>query len=276
MDGATAQIAALTIAGNHFLRGDDLKGWWPDSPTFNFCKFVRFITLGEGEPPAEHPYRDDPPSWLAAQKAEGVIGFRLVHIPVNKPMMSDRQSAGFVGGGGRKVLEAVHATTMDGWEAGWRVSDQKDPDRNLWHVNYARIGEGMPRRDIIPNHPVSVTRMLSDALVDIAVFAKKHDYAAGWVETFDAAMMALKSNAPLDASYNFKGCEAMIADKRAQRLLAAADVGYVFGAMGSWNDLAFEGEAQQEYDALSDKLFGATVDAIVTAVNSTFDPPEAG
>jgi hypothetical protein len=189
--------------------------------------------------------------------------------------MSDRMGAGFVGGGGRKILEAVKADEMAGWEAGWRVQDQNDPEQKIWHVTYRRIGT-LPRRDVIPLHPVGLTRMLQDALVDIAVFAKKHEYASGWVETFDKAMMALKSDTPLAASFNFKNCEAMVPDVRAQRLLAAADIGWVFGAMGSWNDMSFEGEAQQEYEKISDRLFGLMIDAIVTSVNSTFQAADKG
>lgn len=274
MDGATAQIAALTIAGNHFLKGGDLGAWWPDSPVFKFCKSVRFITLSGEEPkPDEHPYEDDPPKWFARQRKEGVIGFRLVYIPVNKPIISDRQSAGFVGGGGRKIIECVHAATMDGWESGWRVGNQKDPERKIWLVNYARIGEAMPRRDIIPYNMTSLVHMLKDALVDVAVFAKKHDQSRGWVETFDAAMACISAKVPLDGSFNFKGCERMMPDERAQRLLAAADTGWVFGAMGSWNDIGFEGDTQKEYDAVSDRLFSVMIDAITTAANSTFEAP---
>lgn len=271
MDGPTAQIAALTIAGNHYLKGGDITGWWPDSPVFKFCKSVRFVTLSDDEAkPSEHPHTDDPPAWFAKQKAEGVLGFRLVHIPVNKPIISDRMSAGFVGGGGRKIVECVHASTMDGWEAGWRIGDQKDPARKIWQVNYARVGQAMPRRDIIPYNLTSMVHGLQDALVDIAVFAKKHEQAADFAPAFDRAMAALKSKAPLDGSFNFKGAEAMLPDVRAQKILAASDIGWVFGAMGSWNDIGFDGDAQKEYDTVSDKLFDLMVQSIVAAANSTF------
>lgn len=273
MDGPTAQIAALAIAGNHYLKGGELKGFWPDGAVFNFCKFVRFITLsGDDVQPKEHPYTDDPPSWFARQKGEGVVGFRLVHMAVNKPVISDRMSAGFVGGGGRKIMEAVHDMTMDGWEAGWRVG-QKDPAGKIWQVNYALIGEDMPRRDIIPYNMTSLVRALQDALVDIAVFAKADKQSEDFVPAFESAMLCLKSKTPLETSFNFKGFEPMIADVRAQRLIAAADAAWVFGAMGSWNDIGFEGDAQKEYDTVSEKLFGQLIDAITTAVNSTFDAP---
>lgn len=274
MDEPLAQIAALAIAGNYWLKGGDLGRFWPDSRVFNFCKLVKFITL-TGEAPRwhEHPYTDDYPSWLAKQKSEGVLGFRLVHIPVNKPLISDRHSAGFVGGGGPKLVEAVHAKTMDGWEAGWTVRDQKDPDRKIWQVKYARIGEGLERRDIVPNNLTCMVQTLQDALVDIAVFARRHDQSKDWAETFDQATTVLKSKTPLDSSYSLKGSEAMLPDLRAQQLLAASDIGHVFGAMGSWNDLGFEGEAQQEYEKLSDRLFQVVIESITTAVNSTFDAP---
>lgn len=89
MDGPTAQIAALTIAGNHWLKGNEFGWFWSESHVFNFCKFVKFITLiGEAPHWQEHPYTDDYPSWLAKQKSEGVLGLRLVHIAVNKPIAS--------------------------------------------------------------------------------------------------------------------------------------------------------------------------------------------
>ena len=41
----------------------------------------------------------------------------------------------------------------------------------------------------------------------------------------------------------------------AAQLLGAAQSAWVFGGMGSWNDLGFEGEDQALYDRLSEELY---------------------
>ncbi len=48
-----------------------------------------------------------------------------------------------------------------------------------------------------------------------------------------------------------------------------AQKAWVFGGMGSWNDLWFEGEAQGEYDRVSDRLFQTVNEAIRAAANTS-------
>jgi hypothetical protein len=54
-----------------------------------------------------------------------------------------------------------------------------------------------------------------------------------------------------------------------KNLLASAQAAWVFGGMGSWNDLGFDGNDQQEYTALSDELFLLLNQAIGATVNTT-------
>lgn len=54
----------------------------------------------------------------------------------------------------------------------------------------------------------------------------------------------------------------------AKQLLAAAQAAWVFGGMGSWNDLGFDGNDQQEYNELSDKLFSLLNQAVSNATNA--------
>ena len=55
----------------------------------------------------------------------------------------------------------------------------------------------------------------------------------------------------------------------ARQLLGAAQLAWVFGGMGSWNDLGFEGPDQQDSNQLSDRLFALLNEAICCAVNSS-------
>ena len=58
----------------------------------------------------------------------------------------------------------------------------------------------------------------------------------------------------------------------AQRLYAAAVTGWVFGGMGSWNDMGFSNDAEHEaYDRISGRLYAQIHTAIAAATNA-FDP----
>ena len=52
-------------------------------------------------------------------------------------------------------------------------------------------------------------------------------------------------------------------------ILDAAQSGWVFGGMGSWNDMAFHGEVEKEYARVSERLYSAITDAICAAANET-------
>ena len=54
----------------------------------------------------------------------------------------------------------------------------------------------------------------------------------------------------------------------AEQLISACFTGWVFGGMGSWNDMAFGREMEEEYHRVSDLLYTAICNAIVAAVNS--------
>ena len=48
---------------------------------------------------------------------------------------------------------------------------------------------------------------------------------------------------------------------------------WVFGGMGSWNDVYFDDrEARTEYEAISRHLYSALLTALLASVNSEFDP----
>jgi hypothetical protein len=54
----------------------------------------------------------------------------------------------------------------------------------------------------------------------------------------------------------------------AKALLDAAQSAWVFGGMGSWNDLGFEGADQAEYDRVSQQLFTVLNETIQVAANA--------
>jgi hypothetical protein len=53
-------------------------------------------------------------------------------------------------------------------------------------------------------------------------------------------------------------------------LLDACQSAWVFGGMGSWNDMGFEGAEKTEYDRVSDHLFTTLNETIQSAANASF------
>jgi hypothetical protein len=73
---------------------------------------------------------------------------------------------------------------------------------------------------------------------------------------------------PLTAGLHADIAPSAVVPLEAKQLLAAAEIGWVFGGMGSWNDLGFPGDEGKEYETLSDRLFDLMVEAICAATNA--------
>jgi hypothetical protein len=59
----------------------------------------------------------------------------------------------------------------------------------------------------------------------------------------------------------------------ARQLAAMAVKAWVFGGMGSWNDVYFDDrQVAAEYAAISQNLYGALLRALLASVNSEIDP----
>ena len=81
----------------------------------------------------------------------------------------------------------------------------------------------------------------------------------------------LSSTDPLAGTYHSDLVATPAIPLKAKQLLGAVLAAWVFGGMGSWNDLGFDGNDQQEYTELSDELFVLLNQAISVAVSATAD-----
>ena len=57
-------------------------------------------------------------------------------------------------------------------------------------------------------------------------------------------------------------------DSLRRRLMAAACQAYVFGGMGSWNDIWFDGDAGAEYEVVTRSLYQAVMSAVDAVANN--------
>lgn len=112
MNHPIAQLVALTCHANAFLRGRLVPPFFPRNSTCLFCDRVKFV---RGSKPLLGKMREEevaatPDFWFAHLEGAGTSAIRLSRRSQRHPMISDRMSAGLVGGGGTWAMEAVQQT----------------------------------------------------------------------------------------------------------------------------------------------------------------------
>ena len=277
MQGTIAQIVSLTTWGNAFLRGTfgvGDAGFYPNNSAFNFCEYVRFVDLkrqgGRWEPTA---YASDPVAWFERLKQDGVHTLRMLYgssdaNELGKNQPADRMLVGFVGGGGRWLVETVKPGGSDYWEANWEVGDRDREDQRIWRVTYGRIAADAPSSPGDSIGPDELMARLTVNLTKIAGFARAHR-EDGFAGCFESGLARLTSGDPFDGLYQKDLIPRNDVPEIAARLLGASQAAWVFGGMGSWNDLGFDGEDQRLYEQLSEELYRLLNAAIVVAANSS-------
>lgn len=273
MQGTIAQIVALVLEGNAALRGIESRGLDRAHSTMTFCEFVRFVDLQETPAGwAETPAADDPVAWIDLLRQQDVSALRMTYGPsgnagADGSGVNDRMLVGFVGGGGRWLVEARRPGGCDYWESRWEVGDRQRTDRRIWQVTYGRIASDCAPGEIEPDDLPALIAQFRALLEQIKAFADRHALG-GFASCFARGLEDLAADAPRHAFHKDLLNPALLpAD--ALRLLSAAQSAWVFGGMGSWNDQGFDGEDQAVYERLSDALYQLINRAIVAAANSS-------
>jgi hypothetical protein len=269
MQTTIAQPIYLVISGNAALGSDAATIGWPDARVFTFCHRVAFVSIVErAGPPGKRPYAPNPNAWLARMHAEGTQQLQIHHLCGDTARLPDRAGVAFVGGGGRWVIEALKDNRSDLWEATWQVTHRDDPSRRIWTVTYGRIARAIEPLAIPRADPQALQAALKASLEAIAAFARAERLAI-FAAAFERSLEVLESEHP-DMGASFRDLPQLSTVPLVSRqLLGAVEAGWVFGGMGSWNDLGFEEITQATYDRLSEALFAGINAALVVAANST-------
>lgn len=273
MNGHIAMAVAIVCAGNRFLRGGDIGEFWPDAPVFNYMKLVEFRT-----PPASGNDADgyplvasDPTEWFETLKPR-CQGLRLHQTaptrgPGQQLDVPDRMLAGFVGGGQRWLVETAGESESELWEAFHRIGDRNDPQRRIWkctHIRQARAGRAELDADAARLQLDGAVARLRKSLVHIETYARDEKYDS-FADIFNAATDTLDAGKPMageeDPMAAYTGFNA-----RQAAVFEACSRAWVFGGMGSWNDLG----GGERYDRVSQSLYDSLNDCISALANSTF------
>lgn len=258
MQSQFAQQIALTTYGNAYLAGKpdvDWAGFWASNGAFAVCESVRFVDRGGREESAgATSYAADPVRWFERLARDGVSAVRLVC----RTLSGERQPRWF--------NETIKPTGSDLWDCRWELGDRDRKDQKIWRVTYARIETDQPTVELPRLDVAELRRRFAATLLASGDLARKHGLQ-WFAKAFDAGRAALDGAATSGSSHDL--APASILPPYARDLLAAAQASWVFGGMGSWNDVGFEGEDFKTYERLSQELYQALNEAVLVSTNAS-------
>ncbi len=203
-------------------------------------------------------------SWLQSLRSSGTTRLWLAipeatAVSVGGRSVDEHMLAGFSNAGRWSIL-TVGSKHPDLWHGEWSVGNRDDPRKRIWVVSYAATTAPELKVDR-PDVAVAEDR-LQRALSDAHDFAVEQDLSS-WQDWFTRAMQPsldipyhpdmLPSGWPVDA----------------HRCAARSASAWVFGGMGSWNDLAFSTpDVEERYRYVTRELYAAVLVGLVAATNA--------
>jgi len=261
-----ARNVAMVTYGNLFLQdcGNDFD---IDRLVTDNCYNLDFV-----DPPIENiagsskVLATDANKWYKYLKDNGAMKLKLFYKPSEHADLPDHISTAFVGGGSHWFIEVQFDSTSDLYLSGWMPSE--DMGFNKRRTHYLRINHEMKHLDD-PSLSVDESREnLSTVLRELSEFVNEFDHTKPWLSHFEYALTILREFEPIVAD---EFLPAGIYSKNTHQLIEAAFRSYVFGGMGSFNDMAhmaMSSENHGRHAKLSEELYAAICTAIVSGVNS--------
>lgn len=273
-----AQLIAIITRGNEFLtHGPDRVGkYLADTNVYGldsmlFTEWSRPFLFSKRK---RILVAESLLEWYEYVKANGCEKLLLYHDTAESVTHAkDHKLAGFKGGGGIWMIEACDKKRSNYW---MRVYEKPDPEILSEELPKIQLMMAARKRQSIKLQAdeVTVRQELKDTLTKIADFANKTGLQ-NWAEIFNHAKSMLDSAEP-EKGYPWSNLiDANTYSLQERQLFYAAAQSWVFGGMGSWNDLSFENEDDATlYDVLSEQLYDTIICAFVAVVNaesSTFE-----
>ncbi len=259
MNGAILREMALVGAANSALAGGDVSRFWPDADAFVWMRAYRFVDETGSE------VAPDPLEWFAALASEGRRGVRVSIGPAERlagaPDIPAHQLSGFLCGGPVWRLEAVGATSSAYWRALDEVYDDPPADKPSG-VQCVRLAEGVAADGDVPDLAAALVEFEAALPPMIAIADQGLENFADLFRTAQRFLSDPQAIWPAQGYYlDFQRWARF--DARRMRILAAVTHAWVFGGMGSWNDVGPDGPD-------TERLFTALQKVCAGLANSTY------
>ncbi len=263
MSKELAKLVALSTYGNLYLHGKDNELDIEQYVT-QHCHGLDFIDPPiEGIAGSSKVLAPDAKKWFSYLKNQDAKRIKILYKPSSQAGLPDHISAAFVGGGSRWLVEVQFVDKSHLYLGGWVPPEDSVSDS--WKTHFVRLEREL---DHIEYPALTVTEsreQIARVLRALIEFVKRIEHTQHWADNFNNSLKTLNEFEP-QASDDF--IPSGIYSKDARQLIETAFRSWVFGGMGSWNDLAFSGEDHEQYAVLTRELYEAVCNAIVSGVNS--------
>ena len=270
MTGTLAQLLSLISFGNEYIvKGKLENNYYPQNSVFKFDKQVNFKALKSSffRKDKEIIAGNDPHEWFQFLKRSDCRELKAFYQhSKHEKQYKDYKLAGFVDGGGQWFVEAIYNDYSDFWYAHWKVGNKEDPEEKIWLVTYEVVARKQQTKNV-QFLLIESRKKLERILKEIELFARENNLIS-WTDCFANALKTLNSEEPYQDSYYSDIIVLKNYSKEAIQLIFAASKAWVFGGMGSWNDIAFnEKEKQKKYEQLSEELYESVITALLAGIN---------
>lgn len=262
MDGELAQVIALVAHGNEYLHAGQVD--LSNHSAFRFVSQLVFIHPRNRWDRNGVEVAKSAQGWLAYLKSVKTTRLWNVGLAQKQADIPEHVAVAFAGG----ALRAIQADLPGGyeiWYPQWRVVGQGNQP---WQVEYR--GRFSRRPLALPvQAPDAVKKQLRQAVLQALTFARRPEVDASfWAGWFAEALDLLDSPTPVIPYYMDLLPSSGFA-LEARQILACATRAFVFGGMGSWNDMGFQNpQIHSEYGKVTRELYAAVKNAILMASNS--------
>ena len=263
MSQLLAELVSLVTYGNMFLT-NEASGFDVGFFLTRNCPSVDFIEGHiDGVAGSARTLAPDALEWFSHLKNRGVKRIKLHWKRSQLTELPDHISAAFVGGGSNWFVEVQSDDRSDLYLGEWipPVGVVSAP----WKTHFLLVEEDIGYLEEVA-FTVSEGRERVDGVLEKLIeFAGKFENTKHWAKNFENARRTLTQYEPKVAD---EFLPAGIYLKETRQLIETVFRSWVFGGMGSWNDLAFSGDDQETYSSLSSELYSSLCQAIISAVNS--------
>lgn len=153
------------------------------------------------------------------------------------------------------------------WQSNWSFVCPGSRQARLWKVEYWEHDNTPVVRDF-PDIETAY-RDLENALVDAQAFSERRKF--GWEKWFRKALQLLHDPTPVLPFYADL-LPSTVRNIKVRQLLAGALQAWVFGGLGSWNDVYItDSSLEKEYQQISKSLYGSVIQSVGSVTNSTVD-----
>jgi hypothetical protein len=268
MNVELAQMIALIAYGNEYLSSEsrESRELFPSHSTFHYISDVSFqwgTALNPSPKRSEALARNtNTGGWFSRLGTDGVRYLKLDLL--NLQDLPSPYATSIFTAGGAWVIQTDKGKC---WKANWSFISPVSRQVKLWKVEYWEC-DNIP---VIRDFPDIETTYqdLEASLVEARNFSERRRF--GWEKWFGKAIELLHDSSPVLPFYADL-LPPTLRNIKVRQLLAGALQAWVFGGLGSWNDMYItDRSVEQEYQQISKNLYEAVINSLGAVTNSTVD-----